>query len=58
LSAAAQAKKAANAAALARIAELEASQHAVVREHLLGDSAARPRLQQIDDEIKGLQATL
>jgi hypothetical protein len=36
------------------IAELEASQHAVVRELLLGDESARARLQAIHDEIAEL----
>jgi hypothetical protein len=54
LSAVAQAKLAAKASAVARIAELEASQHAVVRELLLGSKDARERLQEIHDNIKAL----
>jgi hypothetical protein len=58
LSAAVQAKAQARAAAAARIAELEASQHGVVRDLLLGGAAARPRLQAIADEIERLNADL
>jgi hypothetical protein len=58
LSAAVEAKAQARAAAAARIAELEASQHSVVRDLLLGGLAARPRLQAIADEIAKLNADL
>lgn len=56
LSAGAQAKAAANAAAGARIAELVANQHDVVRKAVLGDAAALAQLQAIDKEITGLRA--
>jgi hypothetical protein len=58
LSPAAQSKAEARAAASARIAELEASQHRHVRDLLLGSLSARPRLQAIGDEITKLTADL
>lgn len=58
LNAAAQAQAQARTAAIARMAELEASQHAIVRELLLGGLSARPRLQAVADEIAKLSATL
>jgi hypothetical protein len=58
LSAAVLAKQQERAAALAQIAALEASQHALVRKLLLGSLSARPRLQAIEDEIASLQAAL
>jgi hypothetical protein len=58
LSAAALGKIAAKSAALARIAALEASQHAVLRKALLGDPAALAQLAAIDGEIVALQGTL
>lgn len=44
------------AAAIARIAQLEASQHRVVREALLGIPGARVKLSEIDDEITSLRS--
>ncbi len=58
LTAAAQANAAARSAAHARIAALEASQHALVREMLLGSASAHPQLQAIQEEITALQASL
>jgi hypothetical protein len=55
---AAAAKAQACTAAIARIAQLEASQHRFVREHALGDPAALPKLKAIDDEIAKLSANL
>jgi hypothetical protein len=46
------------AAAAARIAELEASQHTWIRRHVLGDKAALAHLQEIDDEVAVLTGEL
>lgn len=54
LSAAAVERNQQRAAAAARIVQLEASQHAVVRELLLGNKDARAQLQEIHDNIKAL----
>lgn len=58
LSAATQARASAKAAALARIAELESSQHRAVREAVLGMDGAHKRLQALDDEIRTHRLTL
>lgn len=58
LSAAATDRVNRQAAAVARIAELVGSQHQHVRDLLLGNLAARPRLQAIADEIEKLSADL
>ena len=47
-----------NAPLLAAIAAKELTQARAVREHVLGDATAKPRLQTIDDEIKALRAML
>ena len=57
-SAAAIAREAARRADLQRIAELEGSQHAVMRALLLGDESAKPKLQAIHDELAALSAGL
>jgi hypothetical protein len=55
LTAAAQAKAAAAEATRARHAELISQQHDDVRRAVLGDAAAKARLQAIEVEITGLQ---
>jgi sugar phosphate isomerase/epimerase len=55
LTAAALEKIAASAKARNRIAELEASQHRLVREHIIGKPDALAKLQAIDDEIFALR---
>ena len=46
------------AAATARIAQLEASQHTWIRRHVLGDNTALAHLQEIDDEVAVLTGEL
>lgn len=41
-----------------RIAQLEAKQPRAVREYLLGDPSALPRLQALDNQITALRAQL
>jgi hypothetical protein len=53
-----QAKAAQRAAAIARITQLEASQHGHVRRLALGDATAVEPLRAIDDEIGKLSADL
>jgi hypothetical protein len=57
-SAVARAKAASRAEDIAKIAALEASQHTLLRKHALGDVAALPRLQAIDDEIAAAEQRL
>jgi hypothetical protein len=42
-------------AAIARIAELDRSQHRFLRKHALGDPQAIAKLKEIDDEIEALE---
>jgi len=58
LTAAAAAKAAARTEALAQIASIEASQHRVLREAALGDTAASTRLLAIEDQIIKLRQQL
>lgn len=58
LSAAVLEKMAASTKARNRIAELEASQHRLVREHTIGKPGALEKLQAIDDEIFALRPSI
>jgi hypothetical protein len=51
-------KDASNAQVLAEIAAEEAKQGRAIREHLLGDATALPRLKAIDDNIKAARLRL